>query len=64
MLQRDAVKKTTIWRSALQIWHIKVYRFYVMSYLTQKIVAMRRAILKIKKGLAYLRLDLIYNLKG
>jgi hypothetical protein len=40
-----------------------VIPFYIESPLALKIVAMQRAILKIIVGLAYLILDLIYDLK-
>jgi hypothetical protein len=38
--------------------------FYIMNTLFKNIVAMQWAILKIKEGLAYLSLDLFYDLKG
>jgi hypothetical protein len=38
--------------------------FYIGRPLFLKIVEMHRAILKIKEGLAYLSLDLIYDLMG
>jgi hypothetical protein len=41
-----------------------MFRLYIVSPLLKKIVAMRRAVSKIKEGLAYFSLDLVYDLKG
>jgi hypothetical protein len=48
----------------LQVLANQLFQFYIVTPLFLNIAAMRWANLKIKKGLAYLSLDLIYDLKG
>jgi hypothetical protein len=48
----------------LQVLANQPITFYIVRPLFLKIVAMRQTILKIKEGLAYLSLGLIYHLKG
>jgi hypothetical protein len=60
MLQRDAVRKIKLDAVCCDVWQIsQLIPFHILK----KNVAMWGAILKIKGVLAYLNLDLIYNLK-
>jgi hypothetical protein len=52
--------------AGVQLWVLanQLVTLYIMRPLFLKIVVMRQVILKYKEMLAYLSLDLIYDLKG